>query len=634
MEDVGGSENVENISVSCSAASLKLDIRKYDAKQMIYKELMKIVDEDEIRGIVFYPKDWARKCILTFKTKQMKNKVLIEGLTLFDRAVDFNDEDDSIVKLKIEDTPNEMSDDTLKRILGKYGTVIDVEKSMLVVDEKETNCYDGIRYAYISGMHEPIPQKISGQIKGQTVSLFITYKNQPRNNKSVNNTAQKEMKCYRCGDSKHRVDSCPLQNKVCFMCQSDEHTQKDCPKNDGSKRDENTVVFLSASCPLSNWYKEDFEVDSREFSCMEQYLTFCKASMFNDHEAKDEVMKESHQRIMKVIGEQVKNYNHREWLDELDTTINTGLRAKFLVGEARKFILNTESRIIGEASENRRWGTGVHFNSPHTLDHSKWTGTNFMGQMLMSIREEICEIDKKEKEEIVMGEAENEDNQGGKSDSNISTAAIASGGEDIQHYSALIGDVNINLKINVELPCEVKVKPIPNLKIDEIETRIAEAEFDPDKTAILIVHAGSHEWSSSRTDTAVTSGEAVFNHFKTVIENIGDKFTHTELIISSIPLRKPKGSNGQRITEINLQIQKLNELLENHCTQQGYLTFLDNSLQLSPGNEVNRSLYHNSMELNKNGKAVILENICKAIPVALTRWGTSNKMSDLFDESD
>ena len=633
---------VENVSVSCPTASLKIDIKKHDAKQLIYKELMKVLDEDEIRGIVFYPKNWARKCILTFASKHMKNKALIEGLTLFERTVEFDDEDDSIVKAKIEDSPNDMSNATLKRILGKYGTVIDIERSMLVVDDKETKCYDGVRYAYISDLKNPIPHKISGEINGQTLSMFISYKNQPRGTKIAANDAQKEQKCFRCGETDHHINKCPLQNKVCFICKSDEHTQKDCPDNDGSKRDENTVVFLSANCPLSNWYKQNFEVDGIEYSCMEQYLTHSKAAMFNDHKAKEEVMKETHQRIMKVIGEQVNNYNHAEWLDELETIMNTGLRAKFLSGEARKYILDTESRIIGEASESRRWGTGIHFNSPYALEHSKWTGRNFMGQLLMLIREEILKIEEEEKAERENENAEQNtaeqsrqnQNQGEKSDSNDSTTAIASEGENGVHYSVLIGDVNINQKVSIKLPCEVKVKPVAMLKIDEVEKSIAESGYDPDKTAILLIHAGSHEWSNSRAETAITDGEAVFNQYKGMIENIGDKFTHTELVISGIPYRKPKGKDvkdGQRTSEINEQIKKLNELLENHCTQQGYLTFLNHNQQLSPDDKINKSLYHNSVELSKEGKSIILGNMAKAIPGILSRWGTSNRFTDLFD---
>ena len=426
---------------------------------------------------------------------------------------------------------------------------------------------------------------------------------------------------------------------MCFLCKSDDHTQKDCPDNDGSKRDENTVVFLSANCPLSNWYKEKFEVDGTEFSCIEQYLTYSKASMFNDLEAKAEVMNESHQRLMKIIGENVKNYNHKDWLDEIDTVLTTGLRAKFLAGEARKYILGTGTRIIGEASDNRKWGTGVHFNNTHALEHSKWTGANKMGQLLMVIREDIEGIEEKEKAEQEAAEKEIKE-AGEKSaetekvESDDSTVAQASEGERSgEHYSVLVGDININHKVtNVQLPCEVKVRYFQHLKLDEVEQRIAEAEYDPDKTAVLMVHAGSHEWSTSRTDVAVTTGEAVFNQFKTVIDNIGDKFNQTELIISSIPFRKPKESkNGQRITEINEQIKKLNELLENHCTQQGYLTFLNNNLLLSPGGEINKSLYHNSLELTKDGKAIILGNICKTLPSVLTRWGTENQFSDLFD---
>ena len=636
--DVNREKNVEQLSVSCTVASLKLDTRKVDSKQMLYKELMKVVDEDEIRGIVFYPKDWARKCILTFKTKAIKNKVLIEGLTLFERSVEFNDEDSSIVKVKIEDSPNEMSNETLKRILMKYGTVIDVEKNMLIVDKLETKCYDGIRYAHISDMHTPIPPKISGQIKGQTVSLVVSYKNQPRENKTA--TQKTEQKCFRCGDSNHRIEKCTLTKKVCFSCQSEEHTQKDCPNNDGAKRDDNTVVFLSANCPLSNWNKENFLVDGKEFSCMEQYLTYSKAALFNDSYAQEEVMREPNQRIMKMIGTEVKNYNHADWLEEIDTILNTGLRAKFSAGKAKQYLIGTENRLIGEASENRRWGTGVHLNDPNALEHSKWTGSNFMGQTLMMIREEICDRDTSEKSEnemvnsMVNDKVKNgEENEGDEQKSSVNNngAATVEERNEPKIHAAIVGDTNINLKLDdAQVPCEVNVRHKTDLKLCEIENCITESGIDPDQTAVLVLHAGSHEWNTSRTSETVPSGTDVFNQYKEIIDNISDRFTLTEIIVSSIPPRRAVRSNGQRNSEINDEIKELNDLLDSHCNQHGFLTFVNHSSKLSPENVVDSSWYHNSVELNKKGKTLVLQNICATIPHALSRWGYRGPGSDLF----
>ena len=404
------------------------------------------------------------------------------------------------------------------------------------------------------------------------------------------------------------------------------------------------MIYLSANCPLSNWYKEDFQVDGKEFSCMEQYLTYSKAALFHDNYARDEVMKETDQRIMKMIGTEIRDYNHADWLKEVETILYTGLRAKFLDGAAKKYLVETGTKIIGEASENRRWGTGVHLNDPNALDHSKWSGSNFMGQTLMVIREDICDGDiegHSEKEKVnsdvdsenekVNDMVKNGDNSEEKEkESQVSQIQVETQHDAKKPYAVLIGDANINLKLNVELPCEVKVIPIQDLRIGDIETRLEESGIDPDETAILILHAGSHEWSTSRTSDCITPGGTVFKHYREVIDNLGDKFTHTELILSGIPYRKPSTANGQRNQSINLEVKEANDQLDVHSQQQGFLTYVPHEEKLSPGGKIDSSLYVNSFELNKKGKSLILQNICERIPHALTRWGYSVK-SDIFD---
>ena len=168
------------------------------------------------------------------------------------------------------------------------------------------------------------------------------------------------------------------------------------------------------------------------------------------------------------------------------------------------------------------------------------------------------------------------------------------------------------------------------MKLCDIESRItAESDIDPDKTAMLILHAGSHEWSTSRASDTIVTADHVYKQYTGIIENMGDKFTHTEFVISGIPPRKPARANGQRITEINSEINELNDRLEEYCSQNGYLTFVDHRPLISPGSEIDQSLFLNSVELNKKGKQLILQNIFDKIPYALSRWGKRN--SDLLD---
>ena len=108
-------------------------------------------------------------------------------------------------------------------------------------------------------------------------------------------------------------------------------------------------------------------------------------------------------------------------------------------------------------------------------------------------------------------------------------------------------------------------------------------------------------------------------------------FTLTEIIVSSIPPRRAVRSNGQRNSEINDEIKELNDLLDSHCNQHGFLTFVNHSSKLSPENVVDSSWYHNSVELNKKGKTLVLQNICATIPHALSRWGYRGPGSELFD---
>ena len=50
----------------------------------------------------------------------------------------------------------------------------------------------------------------------------------------------------------------------------------------------------------------------------------------------------------------------------------------------------TGNRILGEANHyDKVCGTGIRLTDPQTLDAKSWPGNNILGEILMSIREQL-----------------------------------------------------------------------------------------------------------------------------------------------------------------------------------------------------------------------------------------------------
>lgn len=80
------------------------------------------------------------------------------------------------------------------------------------------------------------------------------------------------------------------------------------------------------------------------------------------------------------------------WLASAETRVIPALDAKFRQDlKARKFLLETENRRIGEASFDIVWGIGMTLTDKNVLDVSLWKGENTMGQALEKVRKSIGE---------------------------------------------------------------------------------------------------------------------------------------------------------------------------------------------------------------------------------------------------
>ena len=139
---------------------------------------------------------------------------------------------------------------------------------------------------------------------------------------------------------------------------------------------------------LSNWYLSNFVVDGINFSSMEQYMMYMKATLFNDTNIASQIMETSDVGKIKALGRSVSNYNDIIWNGMRQPIIFKGLMEKFKQNENLKTeLLKTGDAILAEcAVQDQIWGIGLSMKDPNKNDMTRWRGTNLLGFSLMVVR--------------------------------------------------------------------------------------------------------------------------------------------------------------------------------------------------------------------------------------------------------
>lgn len=146
------------------------------------------------------------------------------------------------------------------------------------------------------------------------------------------------------------------------------------------------------SGPFSQWYSCGFIVDDMSFNCAEQYMMYRKAMLFNDVETAKKIMASRSPRQQKSLGRTVKPFDPNKWNESARGIVFTGNYAKFsqnpLLLEA---LLITKGTTLVEASPyDTVWGIGLKADDPLALDRRTWRGTNWLGEVLTSVREKLA----------------------------------------------------------------------------------------------------------------------------------------------------------------------------------------------------------------------------------------------------
>jgi ribA/ribD-fused uncharacterized protein len=119
-----------------------------------------------------------------------------------------------------------------------------------------------------------------------------------------------------------------------------------------------------------------------------------KALLFNDKETAQQILLENHPSEQKKLGRQVKNFNKLVWDENARQIVYEGCYYKFTQNrEAYDYLIETDGYYLVEASPTDTvWGVGLGGYDSTIRYPSNWRGTNWLGQVLTCLREDLLTV--------------------------------------------------------------------------------------------------------------------------------------------------------------------------------------------------------------------------------------------------
>lgn len=142
----------------------------------------------------------------------------------------------------------------------------------------------------------------------------------------------------------------------------------------------------------SNWFKSNFMIDGNTFNCVEQYMMYKKAMLFNDSAVANDILAETKPNKMKSYGRRVKNFDNKVWNNEKYNIVLDGVRAKFMQdNELREQMKSLKScdYFVECSPYDDIWGVKLRIGDPKVLNPDTWNGENLLGKALKEVYDEI-----------------------------------------------------------------------------------------------------------------------------------------------------------------------------------------------------------------------------------------------------
>ena len=143
---------------------------------------------------------------------------------------------------------------------------------------------------------------------------------------------------------------------------------------------------------FSNWYPSSFEYAGRHYNCVEQYMMYQKVLMFHQYDLAEKILASNNPSEIKRLGRtRFPEFNSDVWDRTSYAIVKRGVRAKFEQNkDILQVLLNTQDNILAECSlMDKKCGIGVAIDNPDCNEPSKWNGKNYLGRILMEVRDEL-----------------------------------------------------------------------------------------------------------------------------------------------------------------------------------------------------------------------------------------------------
>lgn len=154
----------------------------------------------------------------------------------------------------------------------------------------------------------------------------------------------------------------------------------------------NTHCFFYSGV-FSQWYKCKFVLDGVEWNTSEQFMMAEKAKLFNDRSTFELILKSTSPGEQKALGRQVQGFDKAKWDTVARDIVYRGNKAKFAQNpKLWEKLRKTAPKILVEASPvDRIWGIGRGLSDPCIADPEKWLGTNWLGEVLTRVRDDLIQ---------------------------------------------------------------------------------------------------------------------------------------------------------------------------------------------------------------------------------------------------
>lgn len=159
------------------------------------------------------------------------------------------------------------------------------------------------------------------------------------------------------------------------------------------KRTDQFTFFWGASDPFSNWHPAPFTFRGIQFAQTEQFMMYCKARLFGDTEAAEAILKSPDPKANKAAGRKVRGFVEETWQANARRYVYIGNRAKYLQNPhlLQALIDTAPTRLVEASPYDRIWGIGLKADDPRSLDPTQWQGTNWLGDVLTRLRDDLIE---------------------------------------------------------------------------------------------------------------------------------------------------------------------------------------------------------------------------------------------------